>query len=265
MKVTAVAHQSMRSIWTNKVRSSLTILGIVIGIAAVISLVGLGKGLESSVTNRISSLGTTDISIQSQDPTRATAQRTRSGGEGPMGGGGQGGPGGFSFGSNSTASITTDEYTYIKNLDGIAQASPSESSQVAVTKSSSSDTASQYQLYGVDTDYLSLESLKVSEGVALTEAQISNSEKVVLIGSDAAEELYGTTSPVGKKVYIEDDAYTIVGVVSREETSSQNGDQQGMGGGGPGGVNRVTSSFITGYKRWMTQTDTEKISTVTAK
>ena len=88
MKVTALIKQSLKSISSNKVRSSLTILGIVIGIAAVISLVGLGKGLQSNVTSRISNLGTTDITIRSQDPERQTSQRGPGGGGGMPGGGG---------------------------------------------------------------------------------------------------------------------------------------------------------------------------------
>lgn len=261
MKVTASIKQSLRSIWSNKIRSSLTILGIVIGIAAVISLVGLGKGLQTSVTDRISNLGTTDVTIRSQDPNRQTSQRGPGGG-GPMGGGGQ--RGGFSFGGSTTATITADEYTYVKNYDGIKQASPNESSQVAVTKSSDSDTASQYQLYGVDTDYISLEDLQVSEGVNLTDAQVTNSDKVVLIGSEAAKELFSDESPVGKPIFIADTQYTIIGVVKEKESDSSSSAQQG-GGGFPGGVNRVTSSFITGYKAWMTQTSKDKLSSITAK
>lgn len=261
MKVTALVKQSLRSIWGNKIRSSLTILGIVIGIAAVISLVGLGKGLQSSVTSRISNLGTTDITIRSQDPDRQTSQRGPGGGGGPMGGGG--GAGGFNFGGSTTATLTTDEYTYVKNYDGISQASPNESSQVAVTKSSTSDTASQYQLYGVDTDYLDLEDLEISDGAALTSAQVSGSEKVVLIGNEAAEELFADASPVGQSVFVDDTEYKIVGVVKEKESESDS--ESASPGGFPGGVNRVTSSFITGYKTWMTQTETEKLSSITAK
>lgn len=261
MKVTALAKQSLRSIWSNKTRSSLTILGIVIGIAAVISLVGLGKGLQSNVTSRISNLGTTDITIRSQDPNRQTSDRSPGGG-GPMG---REAPGGFSFGGGTTATITADEYTYIKNYEGVSEASPSESSQVAITKSSSSDTASQYQLYGVDDDYLSLEDLEISEGSALTDAQIANSEKVVLIGSEAAEELFKDASPVGQSIFVDGTEYKIVGVVKEKESESDSNTQTGVGGGFPAGVNSVTSSFVTGYKTWMTQTSKDKLSSITAK
>ena len=263
MKVTALIKQSLKSISSNKVRSSLTVLGIVIGIAAVISLVGLGKGLQSNVTSRISNLGTTDITIRSQDPERQTSQRGPSGGGGMPGGGGGEMRGGFSFGGGNSASITVAEYDYIKNYDGITLSSPSESTQMAVTKSADSDTASQYQLYGVDTDYLELEDLKITDGANLTADQVNNSEKVALIGKEAADELFKDESPVGKTIYIAETEYTIVGVVDQSDSeSSSNG-----GGmmGGPGGVNRVTSSFIAGYKTWLTQADKEKLSSITAK
>ncbi len=262
MKVTALIKQSLKSISSNKVRSSLTILGIVIGIAAVISLVGLGKGLQSNVTSRISNLGTTDITIRSQDPERQTSQRGPSGGGGMPGGGGGEIRGSFSFGGGNSASITTTEYEYIKNYDGITLSSPSESTQMAVTKSADSDTASQYQLYGVDTDYLELEDLKITDGANLTADQVNNSENVVLIGKQAADELFKDESPVGKTIYIAETEYTIVGVVDQSDSESSSG-----GGmmGGPGGVNRVTSSFITGYKMWLTQAEKEKLSSITAK
>ena len=262
MKVAALIKQSLKSISSNKVRSSLTILGIVIGIAAVISLVGLGKGLQSNVTSRISNLGTTDITIRSQDPERQTSQRGPSGGGGMPGGGGGEIRGSFSFGGGNSASITTTEYEYIKNYDGITLSSPSESTQMAVTKSADSDTASQYQLYGVDTDYLELEDLKITDGANLTADQVNNSENVVLIGKQAADELFKDESPVGKTIYIAETEYTIVGVVDQSDGESSSG-----GGmmGGPGGVNRVTSSFITGYKMWLTQAEKEKLSSITAK
>jgi len=262
MKVTALVKQSLKSISSNKVRSALTILGIVIGIAAVISLVGLGKGLQDNVTNRISNLGTTDITIRSQDPERQTAERGPGSRGGPGGGGGI--PGGFSFGGSDSASITVAEYDYIKNYDGITKASPSESGQVAVTKSTSSDTASQYQLYGIDTDYLELEDLEISSGKALTADQVNGSEKVALIGKDAADELFKDESPVGKSIYFDDTEYKIVGVVQQKESDSEESTGGGFGGGGPGGVSRVTSSFITGYKTWLAQTDKEKLSSISA-
>ncbi|MGE5298574.1 MAG: ABC transporter permease, partial [Acidobacteriota bacterium] len=125
------------------------------------------------------------------------------------------------------------------------------------------DTASQYQLYGVDTDYLELEDLKVTDGANLTADQVNNSEKVALIGKEAADELFKDESPVGKTIYIAETEYTIVGVVDQSDSENSSGGGGMMGS--PGGVNRVTSSFITGYKTWLTQADKEKLSSITAK
>lgn len=258
MKISAVLGQTFRSIWSNKVRSSLTILGIVIGIAAVISLVGLGNGLKGNVTSRISNLGTTDITIRSQDPTRSTTQRTRS-----TGGGGsvpQMGGGGFSFESKNTASITLEEYAYIKTYPGITAASPSESSRLAVALTSGSDTASQYQVYGVDTDYLKLNKLTVTTGANLTDDQVSSGSAVALIGSDAATELFSSQDVIGKTIYITDTAYTIISIVA-DETTSQTSTEEGPM---PGGINRTTSSIFTGYKAWQTLSETSKLSSIKA-
>ena len=264
MKFITLFKQGFRSIWSNKVRSFLTILGIVIGIAAVISLVGLGKGLQQNVSNRISNLGTTDISITSQDPNRQTSQRANGG----QAAGSMSAPpsedrkGGFSFGSGNTATITQADYEYIKKLTGINQASPSESTQVAITKSSTSDTASQYQIYGVDEDFVSIKDLKIVSGANLSAAQISNSEKVVLIGSDAATELFAQESPIGKTVYLNESPYTIIGVVDKNDSSSGTTSQPQPG---PGGINRITSSFITGYKGWLTLAGKSNLSQISAK
>jgi putative ABC transport system permease protein len=259
MKVTALLKQSFKSIWSNKVRSSLTILGVVIGIAAVISLVGLGKGLQKNVANNISNLGTTDITIRSQDPERQTTARGLGEGVRPMNGSGV--KGSFNFSGGTTATITPTEYEYIKNNNGIAQVSPNESTQVAVTKSATSDTASQYQLYGVDTDYFNLEKLQVTSGVNLTETQVSSAEKTVLIGNEAAKDLFKDESPVGKPIYLNDTEYTIIGVFESKETDSK----QTTSGSFPGGVNRVASSFVIGYKTWLSVAGKEKLSSITAK
>ena len=115
MKITSLFSQSLRSIWNNKIRSGLTILGIVIGIAAVISLVGLGKGLQTSVVDRIGGLGTTQITIRSQNPERQTADRENR----PFGG-----RGGFNFGNTATESLTDSDYEIIRKNQSINLSSP---------------------------------------------------------------------------------------------------------------------------------------------
>src|SRR3989344_6344919 len=119
MKISTLVSQSFNSIWSNKGRSSLTILGIVIGIAAVISLVALGNGLQNSVTNQLSNLNAKRITFRSQDPERQTAQRQNI----SQGRGGAEIRGGFTFGGVNTETLTDADYQSVLAVVNISAAS----------------------------------------------------------------------------------------------------------------------------------------------
>jgi putative ABC transport system permease protein len=251
MKITALLGQSFRSIWNNKIRSSLTILGIVIGIAAVIALVGLGKGLQASVTDNISSLGTTSINVRSQDPERQTAQRMQ-----VMHGGGGGGAR-FTFGGSTTETITEADYQAVKSAQDIAAASPEASAQVDVTKTANATTATAFQLYGVDAAYFSIKEYAAKSGALLTDSQVANSEKVVVVGEDAAADVFGAgVDPIGKKLYIKDQEFTVIGVLVSPDSESAAMPMGPMGG--PDG------SIYTGYKTWLSINEKDKLNSVIA-
>lgn len=241
MKVTAVLKQSFGSIWGNKARSALTILGIVIGIAAVIALVGLGKGLQASVTSRISGLGLTRITVRTQDPNRPTSQRERGPG---------GGPGGFvSRGGTTTATLTDADYQAIRKLPNVKTASPEISGQADVAKAAGASSATQYQLVGVDTDYFTINSLSTSSGASLTSAQVSSGQNVVLMGQQVATELFTTPSAaVGQTIYIKDTPYTVVGVLNEPANASP--------------FNDPTNNLYAGYKSVLTLNGATKFSSI---
>jgi len=245
MKITRVLGQSFRSIWNNKIRSSLTILGIVIGIAAVISLVGLGNGLQASVTDRIGGLGITKITLRSQDPERQTAERQRAGGPGGGGGGMR-----FSFGGGDTETLTEEDYSTVEATDNIAQASPEMSAQVDVTKTKNADTATAFQLYGVDTDYLDIQEYQLKSGSFITDDQVKDKEAVVVIGEQAATDIFETTDVVGKEIYIKDKKFTIIGVMQTPEDAAP--------------FNNPADNLYTGYKKWLDLNDKEKFSGIVA-
>lgn len=263
MKISRMIHQSFSSIWHNKVRSTLTILGIVIGIASVITLVGLGNGLKSQVSNKLGNLDAKEITVGSQDPTRQTATRQMpsSGGQRPSISNGASSKGSFSFAQKTTATITTDEYNQIKALDGVAKISTKEQTNVDVTTSSTSTTASQYSLSGIDSDYMSIQKLSLLQGSNITSSQVKNSDAVVLIGEDAAKELFPSdTNYVGKTIYIKNVSYTIIGVIKSSSSSakSTSGSEMSMGGFG----NRITDSIYTGYTNWMSLSSQTKLSSI---
>ncbi len=214
MKITSLFSQSFRSIFSNKIRSGLTVLGIVIGIAAVITLVGLGTGLQENVTSRIGGLGSTRITIRSQDPDRQTAQRQ----QGPGGGG-------FNFQqSGNTTTLTQEDYEKIKTISGISLASPELSAQSEITLTADATEATAYQTYGVDSSYFQIQKYEVTSGSLFTNSQINNSESVVILGEQAAKEIFTDgTNPMGQKIYIKDKEFTIIATLKEPENASQIG------------------------------------------
>lgn len=239
--------QSFRSIFHNPVRSSLTVLGIVIGIAAVISLMGLSNGLQAQVTSGISNLDANRITVSSSDPNRPTAEREGGQEAGPPGGAGR--MGGFSF-NNQDPNLTVSDFEALSALNGVEYASPRGQEQVDVAKRKNASSASGYELLGVSTQYANMSSLDVANGSWFSD-ESSNS---VVLGSEAAIELFGTADyAVGKTAYVKDTAFKVTGVLVEIE---------GRAGGaiGPGGM--VNSQMFTGYNAWLDATGSTAFSTV---
>lgn len=246
MKVSRIVSQSFQSIWSNKARSILTILGIVIGIAAVISLVGLGNGLQANVTDRIGGLGTTNITISSKDPDRPTAQR-RGDGMRSMGGG-------FNFNSTSVENLTEEDYKTIGSTTNIDSASPQLSAQSDVTLKEGAETATAYQVLGVDSPYFSINDYVIAEGSLFTTDDVAASTADVMLGYQAAKDLFTDgSSPIDKTIYIKDKAFKVVGVLQEKE---QTASARGMS---------PNDNIYMGYKQWLTLNEKTNLSAVVAK
>lgn len=247
MKITATVSQSLHSIWNNKIRSGLTVLGIVIGIAAVIILVGIGKGLEADVKNRLGDLDATIVTVRAQDAQRAEANRSQSQ---------QGGRGSFLFNGGGAETLTEADYQSVASADNVTAASPDVSSQLGVAHTADAKTATSYTVYGVDAAYFDIKDITTTEGSSLTAEQIKTGEDIAIIGKDAAKELFpDSPSAIGQSIFINDKQYTIAGIVDKDQ--SQNAPATaGMSGGNPSG------SLFIGYKDWLEITGKENFSTV---
>ncbi len=238
MNVLAMFRQSIKSIVHNPARSFLTVLGIVIGIAAVISLLGISRGLQEQVTSGLSGLDATRITVNSQSAQRQTAQRAEAP---PMGGG----PGGFSFGG-AKPHLTLDDYKALAALPNVTSASPSDQSQVSLTKSADSQKATAYQLKGVSKAYADMQDLTVKKGTWLT----SVSDRQVVLGHDAAKDLHRS---VGDHVWIEDKKFEVVGVLAQSDTSTS---------GMPAPMASDDNAVFTGYKQYLELTDSTAFSSI---
>lgn len=170
---------SIRNIFSNKLRSLLTMLGLVIGIASVIVLVGIGNGTSSKVVSQVQSLGTDvlTLNIQSDD--------------------------------YSLDYSDLDEITSMQNIEAAAPFKT-----ISSTVSREGTTASRARITATTTDYIETMGLTISRGRLLSEIDIENYSKVCLIGNDLAEDLFSLSNPVGQSLKIDGDNYTVIGVLT---------------------------------------------------
>ncbi len=187
---------ALKSIWGNKMRSFLTMLGIIIGVAAVIILVGLVNGQMSYMKESFASMGTNQITVN--------------------------------LVNISTRSVSADEMYefYEENRQYFSQMSPSVT--VSGTVKSGSESMTGTSITGVSEEYLDLKSQKLEEGRFIQYSDILSRQKVCVIGHYLAEELYGGASKaLGEKIKINGDSYTVIGCVERQTSESEEVEEGG--------------------------------------
>ena len=193
---------SWTSVVTHKLRSILTILGIVIGVAAVIVLMSVGRGTESQILESISSLGSNMITISSGS--------TSSGGV-------RGG-----FGSASTITLEDAEAieAEIANIDGVAPTSSSGSQVIAGSENM------MVQITGITPSYLTIYNVAIASGDEITDYEYDRYQKVAMIGATVAETLFpDTEDPVGEKIRIGSNIFTIIALLESKGESMSSTDQ----------------------------------------
>ncbi len=185
---------AFKAIWGNKVRSFLTMLGVIIGVMSVTVLMAIGQGTTSSVTDSISSMGTNMISV--------TIQTRR-----------------FGFGMNRSARSSSAKGTVIlkaedvlalKDNEYIQYVSPTVSGSLTVKAGSTNTTAS---IMGVYPDYANIVSTELASGRYIIDADVENRSAVCVIGPDLAEDLFGNTDVVGNTLHVNGRMFRIVGVL----------------------------------------------------
>ncbi|MDX3111271.1 ABC transporter permease [Nonomuraea angiospora] len=201
---------ALRGLLANKMRSSLTTLGILIGVAAVIMLVAVGEGSSQSITRNIQRLGANTLTISPQF----------SGGGG--GGGGMRAPGG---GTNTGPRTQARQLSLAdaKALTDRTLAPSVRSVSPVVTASSSTATygAASHaisQFVGTYPSYFEAVNKPVSKGTYFFNDDVLAARKVVVLGQTVVEELFGTVDPIGKQVSVSGVPFTVVGVL--KETGS---------------------------------------------
>ncbi len=194
MLITQNILTALRGLMANKLRSALTILGIVIGVAAVVALMAIGTGATSSITSRISSNGSNLLNIQAGRSQRPSP--------------------GAQF---APTYLTYKDYQALsKTLTEIAGIAPAYQGRYTVTQGTES---TQTSVTGVTEDYLSVHTSEISVGRGITASDRSKSNQVAVLGATTATDLFPYDSPVGKVIKINKANFTVVGVLVSKGSS----------------------------------------------
>ena len=201
MKQSTLLKVASGSILKNKLRTLLTMLGIVIGVGAVIVMVAVGNGAQLQIKNQISSLGTNLIIVMP----------------------GSGTPGGVNQGAGSYNKLTVADADQLKR-DGtlFAAVSPVVSARVqAITPQGNWRTL----VNGVSTDYLAIRNWATSSGSFFDQADVQSGRKVAVLGATVANNLFPGVDPVGQQIQLGKVPFTIVGVMAAKGQNAGGMDQ----------------------------------------
>jgi putative ABC transport system permease protein len=187
MNITQAFKMAMKSILSNKLRSLLTMLGIIIGVTAVIALVALGQGATKSVTEQVESLGTNLLTVNI-------------------------------IGRGTTSTISgTEAIAMAEVVEGIKYIAPVNSQSTSVKYGTTSVNVS---VVGTNADYALVKDYEVEAGRFLAQIDLDVYQKVAVIGSSTATDLFSLSSPVGEYILIQGTRYKVVGVLAEKGDST---------------------------------------------
>ncbi|HEX2927064.1 MAG TPA: ABC transporter permease [Ruminiclostridium sp.] len=174
---------AFKNIRSSKLRSALTMLGLIIGISSVIVLVGIGTGSTKNVTSQVSSLGTNILTVR----------------------------------TNADTALKYSQIGELAKLPGVQSVAPF--SNINATVSEGSTDAGMVSVQGVSDNFLSMRKYTLASGRGISFIDLDNKSKVCVIGSDVGQTLLGYGNPVGKTIKIGGDNYTVVGEMAPQGTS----------------------------------------------
>lgn len=192
---------ALQALVANKLRSLLTMLGIIIGVGAVIAMVSVGMGVRSNVTSSISRLGSNMLIVQPGSSNR----------------------GGVRKAMGSMQTLKYDDAKAIKSkIKDIDYVSPTVSSSYQIVNGNQNWNTS---VQGVTPEFMSIRSLEVSNGSFITENDMNKRNRVCVIGTTVATNLFNDEDPVGKTIRVNNQPFRIVGLLTSKGQSSVGQDQ----------------------------------------
>ncbi|MGO8675193.1 MAG: ABC transporter permease [Limisphaerales bacterium] len=206
---------ALRALRRNKLRSTLTALGIIIGVASVVAMVAVGNGAQARIESQVAALGQNLLSVF------AGSRRS----------------GGVNSGLGSASTITlADADAIAREVTDVVAVSPEVSSTAqAIANGRNWSTT----VAGESPDYLKIRDWKLASGAMFTEREVRGAAKVAVVGSKTANELFGPLNPVGQLVRVKNIPFVIIGLLQ----------SKGAGMGGQNQDDRILIPYTTAMKR----------------
>ena len=200
-RLVATMKIALRALRRNKLRTLLTMLGMIIGVAAVIAMVGIGNGAKTQIENQIASLGENVIQIFSGSFTR----------------------GGVHSGWGAAGTLTIDDAEAIqREIPGVTVVSPEVRSTAQIAAGNQNWST---QIQGESADYLTIRQWPLTAGAMFTEQDVRSANKVAIIGQTIADQLFPGEDPIGQVLRIKSAPFIIVGLLKSKGMSMMGSDQ----------------------------------------
>jgi putative ABC transport system permease protein len=195
---------ALNALRVNKLRSALTMLGIIIGTAAVIAMVSIGSGAQSRVADQIKSLGSNIMIIVPGSTTQ----------------------GGVRLGAGANQVLTEDDALAIaRDISGVIVAAPTSRNNGQVVAGNQNWGTS---IYGATNDWLEAREWPIADGRLFEPDELRSGAKVVIIGETVARELFGGQDPLEQQIRIRKVPFTVIGVLGRKGQSLLGQDQDDL-------------------------------------
>src|SRR5438128_2580182 len=178
MDVMAIIRIALRALARNKMRSGLTMLGIIIGVGAVIAMVGIGQGAQQQVQEQISAMGSNVLFVASGTVNR----------------------GGMRMGWGATKTLVYEDMQAILRVcPAVSAAAPGSQTNAQVVFGNDNWSTN---INGTEPQYLDIRNWPVAAGAAFTQADVDTAANVAIVGETVRKNLFGATDPVGQTIRI---------------------------------------------------------------
>jgi putative ABC transport system permease protein len=202
MDLLSILRIAMRALSRNKMRSALTMLGIIIGVGAVIAMVGVGQGASKQVQDQISAMGSNMLFVSSGTVNR----------------------GGLRLGWGQTKTLVYDDMkAIVQQAPAVKEAAPGSSTTAQVVFGGDNWFTN---VQGTEPQYFDIRSWPMQEGVSFTESDVTSAADVAVIGATVRQNLFGAEEPLGQTVRISNLPFKVVGVLGAKGQSAAMGQDQ---------------------------------------